>query len=116
MISIEEKNIREDIVEILEKCNACGLCKELCPVFRILKEEQTSPRGHSILLSNKIFSELVYQCSLCKACEVKCPFNLQICRAMKKARQVLAMKGQDENQKNLKNILKKVEQKENPYL
>jgi glycolate oxidase iron-sulfur subunit len=114
MVNIEEKNIREDIIEIFEKCNKCGLCKELCPVFRILREEQTSPRGQSILLSNRIFSELVYQCTLCKACEEKCPFNLKICRAMKRARQILAIKGEDPE--SLKKILKKVENKENAYL
>ena len=111
MVNIEEKNIREDIIEILDKCTKCGLCKELCPVFKILKEEQTSPRGHAILLSNKVFSELVYKCTLCRACEEKCPFNLKICHAMKRARQILAIKG--EEPKELKNILKKIESKEN---
>ena len=114
MVNIEEKNIKEDIIEILEKCTKCGLCKELCPIFRVLREEQISPRGHAILLSNKVFSDLVYECTLCKACEEKCPFNLQICRAMKKARQILALKGEDKPELN--KILKKVENKENAYL
>jgi len=113
MVNIEEKNIKEDIIEILEKCNTCGLCKELCPVFRVLREEQTSPRGQAILLSNKVFSDLVYECTLCKLCEVKCPFNIQICRAMKRARQILAIKGEDKEE--LKKISKKVENKENAY-
>jgi glycolate oxidase iron-sulfur subunit len=113
MTNIEEKNIKEDIIEILDKCTKCGLCKELCPVFRALKTEENSPRGHAILLSNKVFSDLVYKCTLCKACEEKCPFNLQICRAMKRARQILAIK--DEDSKELKNILKKMEKNEKPY-
>ena len=45
MINVEEKNTREEIIEILEKCTKCGLCKELCPVFKALREEQYSPRG-----------------------------------------------------------------------
>ncbi len=114
MVQIEEKNTREDIIEITEKCIKCGLCKELCPVFKALREEQTSPRGHCILLSNKIFSELVYQCTLCKACELKCPLHLDICRAIKKARTILA--NREEDNPELKKVLKKIEDKENPYL
>ena len=113
MVNIEEKNIREDIIEILDKCTKCGLCNELCPVFKILREEQTSPRGHAILLSNKVLSDLVYKCTLCKSCEERCPFNLKICRAIKSARQILALK--DENKPELKKILKKIESKENPH-
>jgi glycolate oxidase iron-sulfur subunit len=114
MTNIEEKNAKEEILEIFDKCNRCGLCKELCPVFRVLKEEQYSPRAHAILLSNKVFEELVFKCSLCKACEKKCPFNLKICQAMQKARQVLNLRGK-ENPK-IKAMLRKVENKENPWL
>ena len=113
MTSIEEKNAREEIIEILEKCTRCGLCKELCPVFNVLREEQYSPRGHAILLSNKIFEKIVYDCSLCKACEEKCPLNLEICKAIKKAKLILTLKGK-ENELN-KKILKRILDKRNPY-
>jgi glycolate oxidase iron-sulfur subunit len=113
MTTIEINNAKEEIIEIFEKCTKCGLCKELCPVFRVLREEQSSPRGHAILLSNKIFDKIVFQCTLCKACEEKCPFNLEICKAIKKARFILNFKGK-ENEEN-KKILKKITNKENPY-
>lgn len=113
MTSIEEKNAREEISEIVEKCTRCGLCKELCPVFKVLREEASSPRGHAILLSNKVFEKIVYDCTLCKACEVKCPFSLEICKAIKKARYVLSLKGKDDQV--LKKVLKKIQNKENPY-
>ena len=110
---LEIKNAKNEILEIFDKCNRCGLCKELCPVFRILREEQNSPRGHAILLSNKVTDKMVFDCTLCKACEEKCPFNLEICKAIKKARQILNLKGQENPE--LKSISKKISEKKNPF-
>jgi glycolate oxidase iron-sulfur subunit len=112
-MEIEEKNAKEEIIEITEKCIKCGLCKELCPVFKILREEQISPRGHAILLNHKIIEDMVYQCSLCKACEEKCPIDVKLCTAIRKARKILNLKGK-ENEKN-KELVKKISEKKNPY-
>jgi glycolate oxidase iron-sulfur subunit len=111
--SIEEKNSKEEVIEICEKCIRCGLCKELCPVFRVLKEEQYSPRGHAILLSNKIYDKILFDCTLCKACEEKCPLNLKLCTAIRKARQALNLREKEhpENQK----MVKKFEEGKNAY-
>jgi len=114
MANLEINNAKEEIIEIFEKCTRCGLCKELCPVFKVLREEQSSPRGHAILLSNKIYEKILFDCTLCKACELKCPFNLEICKAIKKARFILNSKGK-ENSENEK-ILKRIEESKNPYL
>lgn len=113
-MTIEQDNAKEEVIEIMERCNKCGLCKELCPIFKVLRQEDCSPRGHAILLSNKIFSELVWNCTLCKACEEKCPLNLKICTAIRKARQVLNLKGQEpyENKK----VLERIMNKQNPFL
>lgn len=110
---IEEKNAKEEVIEIMEKCIKCGLCKELCPVFKVMLEEQYSARGHAILLSNKIYDSIVFDCTLCRACEEKCPMNLKICTAIRKARQVLNLKDR-EDPKN-KEILKKILDGKNPY-
>jgi len=112
--NIEEKNAQEEIIEIAEKCIKCGLCKELCPVFKILREEQFSPRGHAILLSNKIYDKILFDCTLCKACEEKCPLSLKLCTAIKKARNVLNLH-EKENPENAK-MVQKIESGENPYL
>lgn len=112
-MEIEEKNAREEIMDIFEKCTKCGLCKELCPVFLALREEQFSPRAHSILLYNKIFDKIIFDCTLCRACEEKCPLNLRVCTGIKKARQVLNIKGKD-NPEN-KKMRDKIMKGENPY-
>ena len=94
-VNVEAINVLEEVKEILHPCIKCGMCKALCPVFKTLKEEEISPRGHSIMLNEKILNDLVFKCNLCKACEEKCPLNLKICDAMKKAREALVMDGKE---------------------
>lgn len=105
---IEAENLINEIQEILEPCVKCGMCKSLCPVFKILREEAYSPRGHAILLNEKIIEKIVFECNLCKACEEKCPLNLKICDAIKKAREVLVLKGKElsQNKEMIENIRK----------
>lgn len=88
-MTIEIENAKEEIKEIVEKCFRCGLCRELCPVLRVMRVEHYSPRGRAVILDNKNFEKLIYDCSLCKACEEKCPLDLELCKAFIKARQVL---------------------------
>ena len=113
-MNVEQHNAKEEIIEIAEKCIKCGLCKELCPVFKTILEEQHSPRAHMILLQNKIYDNLLFDCTLCKLCEEKCPLNLKICTAVRKARQVLNLKNKD----NLisKAMADKIANNKNPYL
>ncbi len=63
------------LTELLDNpdCIACGLCREACPVFEVLRQEQISPRGRAILAANEIASVLVFQCTLCRACRIVCP-------------------------------------------
>ena len=105
---IQANNILEDVSGELEKCIKCGMCKSLCPVFKILREESVSPRGKSIILSEKLLDEIIFKCNLCKACEEKCPLNLKICDSFVKAREamVLKNKGLTQNKKMIENIRK----------
>ena len=105
---IEVQNAIEEMNTILSDCVKCGMCKSLCPVFKTLKQEEISPRGHSIMLNEKMITELVFKCNLCKACETKCPLNLKICDAMKKAREFLVLeeKGLTSNNEMIEAIRK----------
>lgn len=102
------RNAMEEVQEILSPCIKCGMCKSLCPVFKTLKKEEISPRGHAIMLNENILNELVFQCNLCKACEAKCPLNLKICDAMKRAREALILddKGLESNKEMIESIRK----------
>ncbi len=104
----EEFNIKEEIREIVGKCIRCGMCNSLCPVLRIMREEHYSPRGKAIILDNGFFEKTVYECTLCKACEVKCPLDLKLCDAFIRARQILVIQKKEipENQEMIKNLQK----------
>jgi Fe-S oxidoreductase len=91
---VELGNIKEEISSAIGNCISCGMCKTLCPVFKVLKEEAISPRGHVIDLKEGVIEKLVFECNLCKGCEVSCPLDLKICDAIRKAREVLDLKGQ----------------------
>ena len=105
---ISAANLMEEASEIFGSCIQCGMCKSLCPIFKVLKEERVSARSHGILLSEKIMDKVLFECNLCKACEQKCPLDIKICDAIKKGREamVLTGKGLKSNEEMIKNIRK----------
>ena len=56
-------------------CTECGLCREVCPIFQIQRQEEYSPRGRAMLDSAGIPTLVFYQCTLCRACRVVCPIG-----------------------------------------
>ncbi len=107
-MTIEADNAKEEIKEIVEKCIKCGLCRELCPVLKVMRTEQYSPRGKAIVLDNNYVDKIVYDCTLCRACEKKCPLNLKLCEAFIKARKVLVEQKRElsENKEMIENLEK----------
>jgi Fe-S oxidoreductase len=105
---IEANNLLEEVSEILESCIRCGMCKSLCPVFKVLREEPITPRGKVHLLSNKTIDKIMFHCNLCKACEQKCPLNIKICDAIRKSREAMVLKGHglSSNEKMMENVRK----------
>lgn len=112
-MSIETENSKEEIKELIEKCIRCGLCKSNCAVLRIMREECYSPRGKVILLDDKNFDRIIYECNLCKACEVKCPVNIKLCNAFIDARKVLV--GQKREIHEAKDVIKNLERTGNVF-
>ena len=109
----EVGNAREEVEEICKKCLRCGMCKSLCPVFNVVREETTSPRGKAMILDKKIYDKIIYECSLCKACEEKCPLGLKLCDAFRKARKVM-VENKKETREN-KEMIKNVREFGNPF-
>ena len=107
-MNLEIENTKEEIKETVERCIKCGMCRSLCPVLRIMREEEYSPRGKAIILENNFFERIVYECNLCKACEKKCPLNLELCSAFIKARKILVNQKRDvpENREMIRNLNK----------
>ena len=79
--------IREEI----ERCHACGLCRNVCPVNINLPQELASPRAKAAILKAVITGELDKKllrdpaikeildlCVNCKACRVECPTGADV--------------------------------------
>ncbi len=107
------ENRQEEIKEIIENCTKCGMCKSICPVFSIILEESSSPRGKIMLLEKDIYDQLLYNCSLCHACEQKCASGIKIVDAIRKARQILAENNKDT--KENKEMIKNIQEAGNPF-
>jgi len=69
----------------LQNCGKCGLCLNVCPVYKILKQEQTSPRGklqlikaydHNTLASSDLLKDIVSKCLMCGSCTASCPSGI----------------------------------------
>jgi len=56
----------------------CGLCREACPIFRVIRSETLSPRGKAVISERKGPPEVGYRCTLCKACREACPLGLDL--------------------------------------
>jgi Fe-S oxidoreductase len=73
-------------IEIMS-CTGCGFCKEGCPVFEETGIESSSGKGKILLaygllqgdiLENESINRALYECSLCKKCETRCPSLIDI--------------------------------------
>jgi len=62
----------------LTKCIECGICKSVCPVYKILLRETVSPRGKIILKNKDVIDKIFYICTLCNNCERACPMHLKL--------------------------------------
>lgn len=102
----EEK--AEKKFEGIEKCSNCGFCKINCPTFKLLKNEVIGPRGRMNLAKYDIIDEVFYKCSICRACNEKCPSGIDIDKIMVQARALLVENGKETkaNKKMIENIRK----------
>ena len=105
-MTIESDNAREEIREIVDKCINCGMCKSRDSIFKVMREEQYSPRGKAIMLKNNQYDRVLFDDNLSKQCEISCPLKIKMHEAIIKARKVLVEKKEDtpEIRKAIRNI------------
>jgi len=96
---------------VIHDCNDCGLCKSVCPMYRILLKESASPRGFIRLENKEIVDAVLFNCSNCKACENICPCNVKI--DVEKLKSKLLKKGVEI--KEAKSVVEKIKDFGNPY-
>ena len=67
------------------KCSKCGLCQDVCPVFKITKNEAALSRGKFLMLLSyldgkiplsKTLKKYLNMCTSCGACSRFCPSNI----------------------------------------
>ena len=90
--------IAAELKEEVYHCIKCGLCMNLCPVYKQLFFEGASPRGKVQLIKKFLEGELepsenfyhiLFTCLLCETCTVNCPSGLKLDRLMKAMRSEL---------------------------
>ena len=87
----QERKTREGYLD----CIHCGLCLSSCPTYRVLGNEMDSPRGRVHLMRafdegrtgiTDTFSEHMFRCLDCRACETACPSGVQFGSMMEEMR------------------------------
>lgn len=72
---------QEFLYEIVQKCNRCGYCQEVCPLYNVTGLERSVARGHAYHLRGIIEGRMPLstdvarafsECLLCKACVGNC--------------------------------------------
>lgn len=74
--------------QILRKCTHCGFCLATCPTYRLLGDEQDSPRGRIYQIKQVLegapptasIQLHLDRCLTCRACETTCPSGVQYSR------------------------------------
>jgi glycolate oxidase iron-sulfur subunit len=78
---------REEIKDMVDRCNKCGLCIPSCPVYQQILTEAASPRGRVQLVKNFLegnvslsrrAKEIILTCLLCESCVVNCPSGVRL--------------------------------------
>ncbi|MBW2077757.1 MAG: (Fe-S)-binding protein [Deltaproteobacteria bacterium] len=69
------------IYDEVARCNRCGFCLSVCPVYAITGEERAVARGHNVhlqdiiegrLMISKELKQPLFDCLLCRACVENC--------------------------------------------
>ncbi len=84
-----DKKTEDDII----KCSRCGLCADICPVFKVKRTENTLLRGKFLQLLGVIRGELKWSnrlkasidyCLGCEKCKTQCPAGVEPCEIFQK--------------------------------
>lgn len=89
--------------DLLSRCISCGLCLPSCPTYELTPRERANPRGRirlmravaagEIPIDDPAFSEAMYYCVGCRACETACPAGVEFGRLVEGARAAVESAG-----------------------
>jgi len=103
--------------EKLRSCLQCGTCTASCPVARF---RELSPREVVRLVltggqEEALSRDVLYYCSACYACSVRCPMGIQLTDLVNVLRDVAVERGDGPLDEQLE-LVKSVENYDNPWL
>src|SRR5215471_18528912 len=82
--------------DLIRQCIHCGFCLPTCPTYAVLGVEMDSPRGRiyqmQAIADGRLeigddFTEHMYCCVGCRACETACPSGVQFGKLIEAARE-----------------------------
>jgi len=105
------------IADKLRSCLQCGTCTASCPVSRY---SELSPREivRAVLIGREedvLRPEVLYYCSACYSCAVRCPMGIRLTELVNLLRDVLVERGEGPLPAHL-DMVKSVENYDNPWL
>ena len=84
-------------------CVHCGFCLQACPTYRVLGDENDSPRGRVLLMRAVVEGELglddpsfkthIDRCLGCRGCETACPSGVPYGHLLEAARETMRREG-----------------------
>ena len=81
------------------RCNRCGYCQAVCPIYDVLRLEPITARGRIQLLQavsegrlpiSELVSRYIYRCTDCQSCRVGCPGGVRTDQIFAAARELIA--------------------------
>lgn len=88
----------EDLKDDLHHCLKCGMCQQVCPTFKLTRQEYYAPRGRVQIFKHYLegdlavtptLEHLLMSCMLCDACSALCPSGVRIDRLLRHMRREL---------------------------
>lgn len=99
---MDKEILKIELYDEIAKCNRCGFCLSVCPVYAVKGREWASPRGKNNLLraiiEEKIdwsleLGESLFRCTGCKLCTQACFPSIETNQCVLTGRQLLAYRG-----------------------
>jgi len=90
----EEHNLKEEIKEAVVYALKSGIDNDKCAVFRVVRQDNFSPKGKAIMIDEGFYEKVLYRCNLCRGCDNSIA-GTKLCDAFQKARQVLVLQGKE---------------------
>jgi Fe-S oxidoreductase len=112
----------ENVIETTENCRYCLMCRHVCPVGHVTRNESHTPHGWGLLIAsekrglvdwNPTSVETLYGCADCGTCRANCVTDQPLPSAIAAARAEVV--GQGKAPPAVAAALERMEKWENPY-